>query len=111
MSEVPLFHSTAPRSLPTVREGSFPCSMATMGRCDSLTVISPRFVSFAWRYRGASAVGPRSALDPHLQARGIPSGTARAEMALRAKAVLAHPSPIKPVSGALSGGAKMALRP
>jgi hypothetical protein len=46
-----------------------------------------------------------------LQARGIPSGTASAKMALRAKATLAHPSPIEPVSATLSSSAKMAPRP
>ncbi len=31
-------------------EGPFPRFKTTMGRCDSLPSISPRFVSFAWRY-------------------------------------------------------------
>jgi hypothetical protein len=44
-----------------------------------------------------------------VQARGIPSGTARAGMALRAKAALARSSPTKPVYRALSSSAKMAL--
>ena len=55
---------------------------------------------------------PRSwALVDRVQARGIPSGTARAEMAHRAGAALAHSSPIKPGSATLSGSAKMAPRP
>ena len=44
-------------------EGPFPRFTATMGRCDFLTAFSPRFVSFAWRYLGASAFRPRSAAD------------------------------------------------
>ncbi len=39
-------------------EGSFPRFEATMGHCDFLTAFSPRFVSFAWRYLGASALRP-----------------------------------------------------
>jgi hypothetical protein len=62
---------------------------------------------------GAGALHvPRSwALVDRVQARGIPSGTARAEMAHRAGAALAHSSPIKPGSATLSGSAKMAPRP
>jgi hypothetical protein len=44
-------------------EGPFPRFNATMGHCDFLTAFSPRFVSFAWRYLGASAFRPRSAAD------------------------------------------------
>ena len=44
-------------------EGPFPRFNATMEHCDFLTVFSPRFVSFAWRYLGASAFRPRSAAD------------------------------------------------
>ena len=44
-------------------EGPFPRLNATMGHCDFLTAFSPRFVSFAWRYLGASAFRPRSAAD------------------------------------------------
>jgi len=40
-----LVHNAAPPSLHRVREGPFPCFNATMGRCDSLPFISPRFVS------------------------------------------------------------------
>jgi hypothetical protein len=62
------------------------------------------------RCRRRCAPSPRSwALALRVQARGIPSGTARAEMALRAKAALAHPSPTKQGSATPSGGAKMAL--
>ena len=43
-------HDAAPPSLPGVREGPFPRLDATMGRCDSLSSISPRFVAFAGRY-------------------------------------------------------------
>jgi len=56
-------HDMAPPSLPGVREGPFPRFNATMGHCDFLTVFSPRFVSFAWRYLGAPAFRPRSAAD------------------------------------------------
>ena len=31
--------------------------------CDFLTVVSPRFISFAWRYLGSSAIRPRTASD------------------------------------------------
>ena len=41
--------------------GPFPRFNTNMGRCDFLTVFSPHFVSFAWRYLGASAFRPRSA--------------------------------------------------
>jgi hypothetical protein len=34
-----------------------------MRHCDSLTVLSPHFVSFAWRYLGVSAFRPRAAPD------------------------------------------------
>jgi hypothetical protein len=44
-------------------EGPFPRFNATMEHCDFLTVFSPHFVSFAWRYLGASAFRPRSAAD------------------------------------------------
>ena len=44
-------------------EGPFPRFNATMGHCDFLTAFSPHFVSFAWRYLGASAFRPRSAAD------------------------------------------------
>ena len=40
----------APPSLPRVPSGWFPWLTGTMRRCDSLPSISPRFVSFAWRY-------------------------------------------------------------
>ena len=39
-------------------EGPFPRFNTTMGRCDSLSSISPRFVSFAWRYHRSSPVRP-----------------------------------------------------
>jgi hypothetical protein len=58
-----LVHNAAPPSLHRVREGPFPRFVATMGRCDFLTVFSPRFVSFAWRYLGTPAFRPRSAAD------------------------------------------------
>ncbi len=38
--------------------GPFPRFSTTMGRCDSLPSISPRFVSFAWRYHRSSPVRP-----------------------------------------------------
>jgi hypothetical protein len=44
-------------------KGPFPRFKATMGHCDFPTAFSPRFVSFAWRYLGASAFRPRSAAD------------------------------------------------
>ena len=44
-------------------EGPFPRFNATMERCEFLTAFSPHFVSFAWRYHGASAFRPRSAAD------------------------------------------------
>ena len=44
-------------------EGPFPRFNATMEHCDFLTVFSPRFVSFAWRYLGTPAFRPRSAAD------------------------------------------------
>jgi len=41
-------------------EGPFPRFITTMGRCDSLPSISPRFVSFAWRYhRSVPSFRPR----------------------------------------------------
>ncbi len=43
--------------------GWFPRLSGTMRRSDFLTVFSPHFVSFAWRYLGASAFRPRSATD------------------------------------------------
>ncbi len=46
----PPVHDAAPPSLHGVREGPFPRFFTTMGHCDSLSSISPRFVSFAWRY-------------------------------------------------------------
>ena len=45
-----LVHNAAPPSLHGVREGPFPRFDATLERCDSLTSVSPRFVSFAGRY-------------------------------------------------------------
>ena len=39
-------------------EGPFPRFNTTMGRCDSLSSISPRFVAFAWRYHRSSPVRP-----------------------------------------------------
>src|SRR4029077_13218975 len=54
----PPVHDAAPPSLPGVREGPFPRFVATMGHCDSLSSISPRFVSFAWRYHRSSPVRP-----------------------------------------------------
>jgi hypothetical protein len=41
----------------------FPRFITTMRRSDFLTVFSPHFVSFAWRYLGAPAIRPRSAAD------------------------------------------------
>jgi hypothetical protein len=58
-----LVHNAAPPSLHGVREGPFPRFNATMGRSEFLTVFSPHFVSFAWRYLGAPAFRPRSAAD------------------------------------------------
>ncbi len=49
--------NAAPPSLHGVREGPFPRFLATMRCCDSLTPISPHFVSFAWRYHRCA---PRS---------------------------------------------------
>jgi hypothetical protein len=46
----PLVHNAATPWLHGVREGPFPRFLATMECCDSLTSISPHFVSFAWRY-------------------------------------------------------------
>ena len=46
----PSVHDAAPPSLHGVREGPFPRFFATMRYCDPLPSISPRFVSFAWRY-------------------------------------------------------------
>ena len=43
--------------------GWFPCFIGTMRHCDFLTVFSPHFVSFAWRYLGASEFRPRAASD------------------------------------------------
>ena len=43
--------------------GPFPRFDATMGHSDFLTAFSPHFVSFAWRYLGASAFRPRLAAD------------------------------------------------
>ena len=43
-------HNAASPSLHGVREGPFPRFIATTGYCDSLSSISPHFVSFAWRY-------------------------------------------------------------
>ena len=40
-----------------------PLAQRYYGHCDSLTLVSPRFVSFAWRYLGASAFRPRAASD------------------------------------------------
>ena len=41
--------------------GWFPWIIGTTRRSEFLTVFSPRFVSFAWRYLGAAAFRPRSA--------------------------------------------------
>ena len=38
--------------------GPFPRFNTTMRRCDSLPSVSPRFVSFAWRYHRSSPVRP-----------------------------------------------------
>ena len=59
----PSVHDAAPPSLPGVREGPFPRFVATMGRCDSLPAISPRFVSFAWRYHRFVPVSSPQARD------------------------------------------------
>ena len=64
-------HDPAPPSLHGVREGPFPRFDTTMRRCDSLTSVSPRFVSFAWRYHRrvprssptAQDTGPRIVLE------------------------------------------------
>ena len=56
-------HKTAPPSLRGVPSGWFPRLIGTMRRSDFLTVFSPHFVSFAWRYLGAPAFRPRSAAD------------------------------------------------
>ncbi len=51
-------------------DGPFPRFNTTMGRCDSLPSISPRFVSFAWRYqRCVPFVRPR---QPRTQAADQP---------------------------------------
>ena len=55
----PPVHNAVPPSLHGVREGPFPRFGTTMRHCDSLTPISPRFVSFAWRYhRGVPCSSP-----------------------------------------------------
>ena len=59
----PLVHNAAPPSLHGVREGPFPRFGATMGRCDSLTSISPHFVAFAWRYHRCVPRSSPSAQD------------------------------------------------
>ena len=46
----PLVRDAAPPSFHGVREGPFPRFHATIGHCDFLLPLSPRFVSFAWRY-------------------------------------------------------------
>ena len=60
-------HNAAPPSLHGVREGPFPRFNATMGCSDSLPSISPRFVSFAWRYHrfvlGSSPLARTEAVD------------------------------------------------
>jgi hypothetical protein len=64
-------HDAAPPSLHGVREGPFPRFGATMGRCDSLTSVSPHFVAFAGRYHRcvprssptAQDTGPRIILE------------------------------------------------
>src|SRR6202453_143898 len=43
--------------------GWFPWITGTTRRSDFLTVFSPHFVSFAWRYLGTPAFRPRSAAD------------------------------------------------
>ncbi len=44
-------------------DGPFPRFTTTMGRCDSLPPISPRFVSFAWRYHRCVRCSSPSAPD------------------------------------------------
>ncbi len=64
-------YNAAPPSLHGVREGPFPRFDATMRCCDSLTPVSPHFVSFAWRYHRcvprssptAQDTGPRINLE------------------------------------------------
>ena len=64
-------HNAVPPSLHGVREGPFPRFDATMGPCDSLTSISPRFVSFAGRYhRGVPCSSP-SAQDTAVDQPGV----------------------------------------
>jgi len=48
---------------PQGSSGWFPCFNGTMRHCDFLTVFSPHFVAFAWRYLGASEFRPRAASD------------------------------------------------
>src|SRR5271157_4399622 len=43
--------------------GPFPRLNTTMGHCDSLPPISPRFVSFAWRYHRCVPCSSPSAQD------------------------------------------------
>jgi hypothetical protein len=59
----PKLHETLPPSLPRVPSGRFPWISGTTRRSDFLTVFSPHFVSFAWRYLGTPAFRPRSAAD------------------------------------------------
>ena len=59
----PPVHESVPPSLPRVPQAGSPGFRGTMRHCDFLTVVSPRFVSFAWRYPGASAVRPRAVPD------------------------------------------------
>ena len=56
-------HETASPSLPGVPSAWFPRFIGTTKRSEFLTVVSPHFVSFAWRYLGTPAFRPRSAAD------------------------------------------------
>ena len=67
----PLVHNAVPPSLRGVREGPFPRFGTTMRHCDSLTPVSPHFVSFAWQYhRGVPCSSP-SAQDLAVDQPGV----------------------------------------
>ena len=67
----PLVHNAVPPSLHGVREGPFPRFDTTMGRCDSLTPISPHFVAFAWRYHRCVPCSSPSAPDAAVDQPGV----------------------------------------
>ena len=81
--------------------GPFPRFNTTMGRCNSLPSISPRFVSFAWRYhrcdRCLSPIGPgRGAVDRPgvgmpVSPAGLLSGDGRVSQVPRGSLVIIRP--------------------